>query len=140
MSSIWSSIDVAGTGVAVDQTWINAISSNVANMNDAATPGTPVYQTQYVVAAEQVPLVAAGGSGLGQGVQVQKIDLGSAQGQNAYDPTNPLANAQGEVAYPTVDLGAQMANLIQAQTSYQANAKVMVDAKSSYEAILNIKA
>jgi flagellar basal body rod protein FlgC len=33
-----------------------------------------------------------------------------------------------------------MANLIQAQTSYQANAKVMVDAKSSYEAILNIKA
>ncbi len=140
MSSIWSSIDVAGSGVTVDQTWINAISSNVANMNDAATPGKPVYQAQTVVAGEQVPLGTVGETAMGTGVQVQAIDLGPAQGQNAYEPTNPLANAQGEVAYPVVDLASQLSSLVQAQTSYQANAKVMVDAKSAYEAILNIKA
>ena len=140
MSSIWSSIDVAGTGITVDQTWINAISSNVANMNDAVTPGQPVYQAQSVVAGEQVPLGTSGETAMGTGVQVQAIDLGPAQGRNAYEPTNPVANAQGEVAYPVVDMGTQLANLIQAQTSYQANAKVMVDSKSAYEAILNIKA
>lgn len=140
MSSIWSSIDVAGSGVTVDQTWINAISSNVANMNDGATPGTPVYQAQTVVAGEQVPLGTVGEAAMGTGVQVQAIDLGPSQGQNSYEPTNPLANAQGEVAYPVVDLAAQLTDLVQAQTSYQANAKVMVDAKSAYQAILNIRA
>ncbi|MHB1209902.1 MAG: flagellar basal body rod protein FlgC [Acidimicrobiales bacterium] len=138
MSSIWSSIDVAGTGVTVDQTWINSISSNIANMNDGVTPGAPVYRAQYVVAGEQVPGGMPGA--LGTGVQVQAIDLGPAQGQNAYEPSNPVANAQGEVAYPVVDMNTQLTNLIQAQTSYQANAKVMVDAKIAYQAILNIKA
>ncbi len=140
MSSIWSSIDVAGSGVTVDQTWINSISSNVANMNDAATPGKPVYQSQTVVAGEQVPLGTVGETAMGTGVQVQAIDLGPAQGQIAYEPTNPLANAQGDVAYPVVDVGTQLTNLIQAQTSYQANAKVMSDSQMSYQAILNIKA
>lgn len=140
MSSIWSSIDVAGTGVTVDQTWINAISSNVANMNDGVTPGKPVYQAQYVVAGEQAPVGTPGETAMGTGVQVQAIDLGPAQGQNSYEPTNPAANAQGEVAYPVVDIGTQLTDLVQAQASYQANAKVMVDAKSAYEAILNIKA
>jgi flagellar basal-body rod protein FlgC len=139
MSSIWSSIDVAGTGVNVDQTWINTIASNVANMNDGVTPGTPVYQAQYVVAGEQVPPATAGGTAIGTGVQVESIDLGPAQGENEYEPTNPQANAQGEVTYPVVDIGTQLADLVQAQTSYQANAKVMSDSQTSYQAILNIK-
>jgi len=136
MSSIWNAIDIAGTGTTVDQTWIDTIGGNVANMNDAVTPGQPVYRTQYVSAGERAP---APGS-LGQGVQVDAIDLGSAKGQVQYDPTNPLANSKGLVEYPTVDLGTQMVDLIQAQTSYQANAKVMSTAKDAYLAILNIKA
>jgi flagellar basal-body rod protein FlgC len=140
MSSIWSSIDAAGTGVNVDQTWINTIASNVANMNDGVTPGTPVYQAQYVVAGEQVSPATAGETAMGTGVQVESIDLGPAQGQNEYEPTNPQANAQGEVTYPVVDIGTQLADLVQAQTSYQANAKVMADSQTSYQAILNIKA
>lgn len=140
MSSIWSSIDVAGSGVTVDQTWINAVSSNVANMNDGVTPGKPVYQAQSVVVGEQVPLGTVGETAMGTGVQVQAINLGPAQGQNSYEPTNPLANAQGEVTYPVVDLAGQLSSLVQAQTSYQANAKVMADAKMAYQAILNIKA
>jgi len=140
MSSIWGAIDAAGSGVTVDQSWIDSISSNVANMNDAATPGTPVYQAQYLVAGEQLPAGSASGSAVGTGVQVEAIDLGPAQGQIVHEPNNPLANAQGDVAYPVVDLGTQMANLVQAQTSYQANAKVIADSKNAYEAILNIKA
>ena len=50
MSSMWSAIDIAGTGVNVDQTWIDTISGNIANMNDAVTPGQPVYRAESVVA------------------------------------------------------------------------------------------
>jgi flagellar basal-body rod protein FlgC len=140
MSSIWSSINTAGTGTSVDQTWIDTIAGNVANANDAVTPGQPVYQAQYVVSSELTPPTGSGAPGAGAGVQINAIALGSANGQIQYDPTNPIANAQGQVEYPAVDLGAEMTDLVQAQVSYQANAKVMADAKTAYEAILNIKA
>ena len=52
----------------------------------------------------------------------------------------PAANAQGDVEYPVVDLGSEMTDLVQAQTSYQANAEVMSHATDAYQAILDIKA
>jgi flagellar basal-body rod protein FlgC len=140
MSSMWSGIDIAGSGAEVDQTWIDTIGGNVANMNDGVTPGQPVYQAQYVEAGEQVEPNSSATRGAGVGVQVNTIDLGPATGQIEYDPTNPVANAQGEVEYPVVDLGSEMTDLVQAQTSYQANAEVMSHATDAYQAILDIKA
>jgi len=132
---MFEAIDIAGSGINVDQTWIDTIGGNVANANDGVTPGQPVYQAQYVDAAA-VP--EANGPGLG--VEVQSIELGPAQGQMDYEPTNPKADAQGEVAYPVVDLAQQMTGLIESQSSYQANASVMGKATSAYESILQIKA
>lgn len=135
MSSIWSAVDIAGTGVNVNQTWIDTIGGNIANMNDAVTPGQPVYQSQSVNVGQKVE-----SSGENAGVHVTAITLGSSKGQLQYDPNNPLANDKGMVEYPAVNLATQMTDLIQAQTSYQANAKVMSTAKDAYESILNIKA
>jgi flagellar basal-body rod protein FlgC len=140
VSSMWSGIDIAGSGAEVDQTWIDTIGGNVANMNDGVTPGQPVYQAQYVDAGEQVEPNDSGTRGAGIGVQVNAVDLGPASGQIEYDPTNPVANAQGDVEYPVVDLGSEMTDLVQAQTSYQANAEVMSHATDAYQAILDIKA
>jgi flagellar basal-body rod protein FlgC len=135
VSSIWSAVDIAGSGASVDQTWIDTIGGNVANMNDAVTPGQPVYQAQSVQAGEQMT-----SGGAGNGVQVDAIQLGPAGGQLEYQPSNPAANAQGEIAVPVVDLGSQLTDLIQAQMAYQANAEVLSNAKTAYQSILNIKA
>src|SRR3984957_3156716 len=137
---MWEAVDIAGSGADVDQTWIDTIGGNVANMNDAVTPGQPVYQAQYVDAAEQVEPPDSSARGAGVGVQIDSIALGPAAGQIQYDPTNPVANGQGEVEYPVVDLGSEMTDLVQAQTSYQANAEVMSHATDAYQAILDIKA
>ena len=131
VSAIWSAIDTAGSGVDVDQTWINTVGGNVANMEDGVTPGQPVYQAQYVEAGEQQN---------GEGVQVDAIEVGPTQGELDYEPDNPIANAQGEVEYPVVDLGSQMVDLTEAQASYQANAQVLSDAKTAYQTILDITA
>lgn len=132
---MFEAIDIAGSGINADQTWIDTIGGNVANANDAATPGQPVYQAQY---ANLQAIPEPGGPGMG--VQVQQITLGSAQGQLAYEPTNPKADARGEVAYPVVDLASEMTGLIQSQTSYQANASIMSKSTAAYESILHIKA
>ncbi len=135
---MWEAIDIAGSGASVDQTWIDTIGGNVANMNDAVTPGQPVYQAQYVDAAAQAEPGDPQSSG--DGVRVQAIVAGPAQGQVEYDPTDPVANAQGDVELPVVDLGTEMTDLVQSQTSYQANSAVMSHATSAYQSILDIKA
>jgi flagellar basal-body rod protein FlgC len=140
MSSLWGAVDIAGTGTDVDQTWIDTIGGNVANMNDAVTPGQPVYQAQYVEAGEEVEPDDSSTPGAGDGVRVDAIGLGPATGDIENDPTNPVANAEGDVEYPVVDLGSEMTDLVSAQTSYQANAEVMSHATDAYDAILDIKA
>jgi len=135
--SMFPSIDIAGTGLDVDQTWIDSISSNVANADDAATPGKPIYQEQEVVATQSP---SAPGNVNGSGVQVQSVNVSTAPGVLVSDPGNPLANNAGLVEYPNVDIGHQMTSLVQAQASYEANANVLGNSDAAYKAILAIKA
>ena len=97
---MWEAIDIAGSGASVDQTWIDTIGGNVANMNDGVTPGQPVYQAQYIDAAAQAEPGDPQSIGDGYGVRVQSIVAGPDQSQLEYDPTDPVANAQGNVEFP----------------------------------------
>jgi flagellar basal-body rod protein FlgC len=127
--STFGVLPIAGSGLGVDQAWLDTIGGNVANAHDAATPGSPVYQPQYV---EAVPNPDGG-------VQVGGIALGSAKGVLEYDPSNPKANAAGYVALPAVDMATEMVGLVEAQANYEANAAVVRDAIGAYDAVLAIK-
>ena len=98
--SMFPSISIAGSGLSVDQTWIDAIGGNIANAQDQVTPGKPVYREQSVVAVPQANLSVTGQVGAGNGVQVQAINLSAGKGILTYDPTNPIANKQGYVLSP----------------------------------------
>jgi flagellar basal-body rod protein FlgC len=122
-------IGIAGSGLNVNRQWLNAISDNIANMNTATATSGPAFQARYVVAQ-----AGAGTSG----VFVKGTALGDAAGIIKYDPSNPLADAEGNVRMPDIDLGSQMGQLIMAQRAYEANAKVVTDAQSTYEAAIAI--
>ena len=53
---------------------------------------------------------------------VKSTQLGDAAGRIVYQPDHPLADADGNVKYPDIDMGEQMGALIIAQRGYQANA------------------
>ncbi len=55
-----------------------------------------------------------------------------------YDPDNPLADAEGYVTRPTVDMSQEMTNLLLANRLYGANLSVMQQARDSYQAALQI--
>ena len=124
-----NAIGIAGSGLDVNRQWLNAISDNIANMNTATATSGPAFQARYVVAQ-----AGAGTSG----VFVKGTALGDAAGIVTYDPSNPLADAEGNVRMPDIDLGSQMGQLIMAQRAYEANAKVVTDAQSTYEAAIAI--
>ena len=54
---------------------------------------------------------------------VTGTELGSAEGRIVYEPDHPLADADGNVRYPDIDMAEQMGALIMAQRGYQANAR-----------------
>ena len=127
--SIFNAIGVAGTGVTVYRKWLDAVSDNIANMDDTSRTSDKAFQARYVVAQEAAD---------GNGAQVGGIALGSAEGQIVNDPTNPLADTEGNVRKPDIDLGSQMAQMMMAQRAYQANLSVVDRAKDSYMAAINL--
>jgi len=72
------------------------------------------------------------------GAQVSGIALGSGEGRLAHEPTHPLADAEGYVRYPDIDMASQMGQLIIAQRGYQANLAVVDRAKGAYEAAIQL--
>jgi len=127
--TIFGAIGIASTGLTVHQKWLDAIADNLANMDDATAMSGPAFQAKYVVAQA---------SSSGEGVAVAGIALGDATGRVVNDPTNPLADANGNVRYPDIDQAEQMTNLIMAQRGYQASAAVVDRAKETYQAALQI--
>jgi flagellar basal-body rod protein FlgC len=130
--TIFGAIGVAGTGVTVYRKWLDAVSDNVANMNNASRTSDSAFQARYIMARS-----VGDGSGNG-GAEVAGISLGSAAGKIVYEPGNPLADANGNVRYPDIDLASQMGQMIMAQRGYQANLAVVDRAKDAYEAALRL--
>ncbi|MBX9246630.1 flagellar basal body rod protein FlgC [Actinotalea ferrariae] len=128
--SIFGAIDVAGSGMTTYRTWLDAISDNLANLNTVRGTDEEAFRARYVVAQS-----VEGGDG---GVRVKGVEFGDAEGRLVYEPGNPLADAEGYVRYPDIDMSSQMTQLIMAQRGYQANAAVVDRARQTYEAALQI--
>jgi flagellar basal-body rod protein FlgC len=122
-------INIAASALNTHQAWLNAISNNIANVNTAKSTSGDAFQAQYLEVQEQ-----AGNNGVG----VTKVVHGDAAGRLVYDPTNAVADENGYVRMPDMDLSDQMSSMIMAQRGYQANAAVVDRAKTTYEAALQI--
>ena len=127
--STFNAIGVAGTGVTVYRKWLDAVSDNIANMDNTVRTSEKAFQARYVLAQEAQD---------GNGAQVGGIAYGSAEGKLSYEPDNPLADSEGYVRRPDIDLGTQMAQMIMAQRAYQANLSVVDRARDSYTAAINL--
>lgn len=129
--TVFGAIGIAGSGMTVNRKWLDAVSDNIANINQVSRTDEAAFQARFVVAREM-------GGPNEPGVQVVGLAYGSPEGRMVYDPTHPLADDGGYVRLPDIDLGSQMSQLIIAQRAYQANATVVDRAKEAYQAALQI--
>ena len=63
------------------------------------------------------------------GVQVKGIVESQAPLQRQFNPNHPMANEEGYVFMPNVNVVEEMANMISASRSYQSNVEVINTAK-----------
>lgn len=129
---IFDTFGIAGSGLMTHRKWLDAVSDNIANVNTVKRTDEDAFQQRMVV-AEAVDY----GSGSG-GVRVARAEFGSPEGRLVYEPDHPLADAEGYVKYPDIDLGDQMSQMIMAQRGYQANLAVVERATNAYQAALQL--
>ncbi|HSF26495.1 MAG TPA: flagellar basal body rod C-terminal domain-containing protein [Actinomycetes bacterium] len=129
---MFDAIAIAGSGVTVNRKWLDAVSDNIANINTVRPTSGDAFRAKYVVAT-----AVDYGTGTG-GTRVAGITLGNPEGRLAYDPTNPLADAEGNVRLPDIDLGSQMTQMLIAQRAYQSNLAVVDRAHDAYQAALQL--
>ena len=129
---MFDNLDVSGSGLSVHRRWMDAVTDNIANINTVSSTDGEAFKERMVV-AQAVDY----GSGEG-GVRIAGAEFGSGEGRLVYEPDHPLADAEGYVRYPDIDLGDQMTQLIMAQRGYQANLASLERATTAYQAALQL--
>jgi flagellar basal-body rod protein FlgC len=125
---------IAVSGMSANATWLDASASNVANMNDTATlPAGNAPYTGYQPVTVAMSTTASGGVS----AQVEPTMPAYSPG---YDPSAPLANSQGLVAVPNVDLATAVVDQTMALQSYKANADMFRTAEEMAKVTLDMTA
>ena len=130
--SVFDTLGISGSGLLVHRKWLDAVSDNMANINTV----NPYDQAPF---RERLITAQAMDYGTGEGgVRTARAEFGSAEGRVVYEPDHPMANEEGYVRYPDIDLGDQMVQLLMAQRGYQANLAVVERATNAYQAALQL--
>ena len=135
--SLTNIIDIAGSGMNAQSVRLNTTASNIANAESAASSTDDVYRGRHPVFAASYrnmlghpETMASMNEGRGPGVSVLGIVESDAPLQQRYEPNHPLADEQGYVFYPNVNVVEEMTNMISASRSYQTNVQLAESAKN----------
>ncbi len=148
---MFTSINIAATGMAAERLRSDVISNNIANASTTRTQEGGAFKKSSVILRPvsdgnpqwNSPFVpSALDNGPGKGVKVMEIVKDTTQGRLVYDPNHPDAIKSGPnvgyVEYPNVNIVNEMVDLISASRAYEANATVIDGAKEMFSAALNI--
>ena len=148
---LFTSINIAATGMSVERLRTDVISNNIANATTTRTQEGGAYSKQSVIVEPiassnpqwRFPFVDSElDNGPGKGVRVREIVKDSEQGRMVYDPSHPDAIQSGPnkgyVEYPNVNIVNEMVNMISANRAYEANSSVIQGSKEMFASALEI--
>lgn len=125
--------DIAGSGLSAQSVRLNTVASNLANADSVAGPDGTAYKARQVVFAA-APQVEDGVTK----VNVAGVIEDPSPAKSVYNPGHPLADAQGYVKMPNVNVVDEMVNMMSASRSYQSNVEVMNTAKTLLQKTLTL--
>lgn len=138
--SLSNVFDIAASGMSAQSVRLNSISSNIANAESAASSADAVYKSRHpVFELIRQPADGLEGDGSinnGYGVKVNGIVENQSEAKMRYEPENPLADQNGYVHYPDVNIVEEMANMMAASRAFQTNVDMMDTAKSMMQRVL----
>jgi len=123
---IQTAIKVAGSGIEAQSRRMLVVSENLANANSTGTtPGAEPYSRKTISFVSELNQEANA-----KFVKVDRVDLDRAPFRIEHDPNHPAADADGYVKLPNVDMLVELADMREANRSYEANIQVVKQARS----------
>ena len=162
MSNFLNSFDISGYGLSAQRVRVNTISSNIANAQTTRTDeGGPYRRKEVVFKAINFndvynKMIADETNRAGyadpldenqfgkkvnpaiMSVIVDKVVRDDSKPLMKYEPNHPDADANGYVAYPNINPVVEMADLVEATRSYQANVAAFQSAKDMANSAISL--
>ena len=142
--SLGNIFDIAGSGMSAQTVRLNATASNLANVETPAPSEDQAYRARYPVFAavqartNELMDIGSMESNALVGVQVTGIVESDKPLPFRFLPEHPMANEEGNVFYPNVNVVEEMTNMISASRSFQANVDVMNATKVMMQRVLTL--
>lgn len=134
--SLYRVFDIAGSGLTAQALRLNTTASNIANANSVSSSIDQTYRGRHPVFAAEMD--KALDDRRGAGVKVLGIVESDAPLNTEYNPSHPLADEKGFIYKPNVNVMEEMANMISASRSYDANVQIADAAKQMLSRTLTL--
>lgn len=142
MNNVFSSLRISASGLSAERLRMDTISSNIANVNTTRGENGQPYRRKVAVFQENLDTELNKNTGKLEtnsiGVKAVGIEEDPSDFRKVYDPTNPDAGADGYVLMPNVNILNEMADMITATRSYEANVNAIDSEKSMFSKALEI--
>ncbi len=142
--SINSIFDIAGSAMRAQSVRLNTTASNLANAETVSSSIEETYKARKPIfaAVHQEALAMAQGRSIddlaSRGVEVKAIVESEAPLERRYQPDHPMADEEGYVFYPNVNVVEEMADMMSASRSFQLNTEVLNSAKQMMQRLLTL--
>ncbi|TCL75609.1 flagellar basal body rod protein FlgC [Rhizobium sp. BK251] len=134
MDPLSAALKIAGSGLEAQSTRLRIVSENIANSRSTGdTPGADPYRRKTITFGEQVDRT----SGVTT-VGVKKLGLDQSDFADEFDPDNPAADARGVVKMPNVNVLVEMADMREANRSYEANLQTIKQSRDLIAATIDL--
>lgn len=133
--SLFSIFTVAGSAMTAQNQRLNVVASNLANADSAMSSNGEPYKAKQVIFMSTQPEAgihagAANGINGTNGVKVASVIEDQSPMKMVYEPSHPMANKEGFLTMPNVNVVEEMVDMISASRSYQNNVDMMNTAKT----------
>lgn len=142
--AINSIFDIAGSAMSAQSVRLNTTASNLANAETVSSSIEQTYRARKPVfaAIQQEALRQAVSGSLDEqasrGVEVRAIVESDAPLERRYQPDHPMADDEGYVFYPNVNVVEEMADMMSASRNFQLNTEVLNSAKTMMQRLLTL--
>jgi flagellar basal-body rod protein FlgC len=135
--SLFNVMDIASTGMKAQSVRLNTTASNIANANSISSRYEDTYRARKPIFAAELQR-ATDIQSKGQGVQVMGVVESQAPLLTEYAPNHPMADKDGYIYKPNVNIVEEMADMMSASKAYETNVQIADTTKRIFRRVLQL--
>lgn len=135
--SLFNVMDIASTGMSAQSVRLNTTASNVANANSVSSSYDATYKARHPVFAAELQRASQEQT---DGARVKVLGIVESQKplQIEYSPGHPMADENGYIYKPNVNIVEEMADMMSASKAYETNVQIADTTKRIFRRVLRL--